>query len=345
MKVSLLKKFDSILCPPCCILGQALGTLFHDRTSSDRPLIVRPGGLGDLIVLCISLEELGLDPRNFHWMIEKRSKDWADHLSLDYSCYDANSFANLWKLAGRFSIVINSEQHFGLSQAAAVVALARQGKTFTFSTNRAAGWASKTVPYDPLNTHETIEFGHLLIQALGLKNPAPQIISRRRKTPPTAKPVVGIGGLQADSRSLSEDRWFRLILDWAGDRKFQIASSPADAPFARRLAERFQTRAEAIRLPFSDLCRVIEAAEEVFTMDSGFMHVASYYGVPVTALFTSGRYKKWLPLSAGSALVKRSDLTCQPCALFGQVPPCPYQYACKELDFSTHKINIRRGTL
>jgi len=63
--------------------------------------------------------------------------------------------------------------------------------------------------------------------------------------------------------------------------------------------------------------------------------------VPTMAIYTSGREQKWRPLALSSASLKRSDLACQPCALFGQVPPCPNHYACKEIDFFTHKIDIR----
>jgi len=286
------------------------------------------------------LEELGLDPKKSYWLIEKRSREWADHLGLDYVCYDVGFPQNLWSLAGRFSVVVNSEQRFGLAQAAAVLMAAKGGRIFSFETNRGAQFADERIPYDPLSSHETIEFSRLLIQSLKLLQPIPDRIMRQRRFPPSGKPVVGLGGFQSKSRSLSKEQWSRLIRDWSRGRDFYITSSPQDTAFAQNLAERFPGRAQPILRPFSQLCQLVQTAEEILTMDSGFLHIASYYGVPTTGLFTSGRAEKFLPLAPHSRLVKRSDLTCQPCALFGQVPPCPYAYACKELDFSAHKINI-----
>jgi ADP-heptose:LPS heptosyltransferase len=108
-----------------------------------------------------------------------------------------------------------------------------------------------------------------------------------------------------------------------------VASAPADRPFAATLAARFPARAEHFQGDFSALCERLAAAEALFTMDGGMVHVASYYGVPTTAVFTSGRARKWAPLAAGSATVRRADLDCQPCTLFGQTPPCPRGHACK----------------
>jgi hypothetical protein len=71
-------------------------------------------------------------------------------------------------------------------------------------------------------------------------------------------------------------------------------------------------------------------------VDGGFLHIASYYGVPVTGVFTSGRESKWAALAPGSRMVRRADLECQPCTWFGQVAPCVHDFACKELDFEKH---------
>ena len=88
------------------------------------------------------------------------------------------------------------------------------------------------------------------------------------------------------------------------------------------------------------LCDLIRASEEVLTVDGGFLHIASYYGVPVTGLFTSGRDRKWAALSPGSRVVRRDDLPCRPCTWFGQVPHCTHNFVCKELDFAAHLRSI-----
>ena len=81
---------------------------------------------------------------------------------------------------------------------------------------------------------------------------------------------------------------------------------------------------------WDDVIAAVKSARRVFTVDGGMVHVASYYGVPVDAVFTSSQHRKWLPWSVGSRIIKRTDLDCQPCTIFALVPECPWQYRCKD---------------
>jgi hypothetical protein len=332
MDVLVLRQLDRA-CWFVTAVGARLASLaVRSRRLDPRPLILRPGGMGDLILLTVAAEELGLKPQGFFWLIERRSRAWADHLQLDAVCYDERLAGSI-QLAGRFSTVINSEQRFGLSQAAALLACGRGSTLTCFHTNRAACWASRCVPYDPGDTHETVAFQKLLAAALGISSANIRQPQRSRRSPVEGLPVAGISGRQAESRAFSEEEWERFIGSWIGAGKFWIASSPADRPFARRLAARFAGRAAVFEGGFDALCRLIQQSEEVLTVDGGFLHIASYYGVPTTAIFTSGRDRKWAPLAPGSRVIRRSGLSCQPCAWFGQVPKCRYGFACKELDW------------
>jgi hypothetical protein len=313
------------------------------RRPDPRPLILRPGGMGDLILLTIAAEELGLDPRDFFWVIERRSRVWAKHLRLDHICYDDGLFARHLQLAGRFSTIINSEQRFGLSQATALLACGRRATVTCFDTNRAAVWACRRVAYDADQSHETVEFQKLLGAALGISGAGERTPKRSRRSPAAELPVVGLGGLQSESRAFSEKEWERFIRHWIGDGEFWIASSETDRPFAKRLEARFGGRASVFEGGFGAMCDLIRHSEDVLTVDGGFLHIASYYGVPVTGIFTSGRERKWAALAPGSRVIRRSDLACQPCTWFGQVPKCRNEFACKEFDFDQRFRADRSG--
>jgi ADP-heptose:LPS heptosyltransferase len=114
-------------------------------------------------------------------------------------------------------------------------------------------------------------------------------------------------------------------------------------PFGRQLIERFENQAELFHGNFSQLCDRIASSEEVLTIDSGFLHIASYYGVPTTGIFTSGRERKWASLARDSSIVRRNDLACQPCTWFGQVPVCAHNFACKDLRMREHLITLSDG--
>jgi hypothetical protein len=328
-----LKRIDRALWPAAMAVAKAGAFLLRGRRPDPRPLILRPGGMGDLILLCVAAEELGCDPRRFFWVIERRSSVWARHLGLDYLCYD-DGLAPHWKIAGRFSVVVNSEQRFGLSQATAALACGRAAALTCFATNRAARRGSQLAPYDPDCTHETVLFQRLLAEALGLEvGPFLSPPSRSRMARADERPVVGLGGLQSKSRAFSEQEWTRFIRARLGERPFWIASSAIDRQAARVLARSFPDQAEVFEGSFDDLCGLIQRSQEVITVDGGFLHIASYYGVPVTALFTSGRDRKWAGLAPGSRALFREGLACRPCTWFGQTSPCPRRFACKEVPF------------
>src|ERR1043166_6030136 len=106
-------------------LGASLFVLRKDPAS--RPLMVRPGGMGDLILLCVAVEALGLTTDRFFWLIEQRSAPWARRVGLEFSCYDDSPLRTHLRLAGRHPLVINTEQRFGLSQATAILTRQRGG--------------------------------------------------------------------------------------------------------------------------------------------------------------------------------------------------------------------------
>ena len=302
------------------------------RELSTKPLIVRPGGLGDLICADVALQELALDARDFAWLIESRSQPWAAHRSLPHLCYDVNPGKTVGQVRGRHSLVINTEQLFGLAEAYALLARAKGGRVVSFATNRGSSWSDATVSYDWRDAHETLEFARLFAAALGLPEPAGPRPPRQRLQPASAPPLVLIAGQQSRSRRLTLNAWAALISRWHPKRPFLIAAAPEDADFAGALVHRFDGLAERFEGSFDELCGQIARSEEILTMDGGGVHIASYFGVPTLALFTSGRDRKWHPLGEGSRIVRRRDLACQPCTKFGQVPPCPYGYACLKLE-------------
>lgn len=337
MGVALLKLLDRPLSIPALTVGFLLGRLagsFRIKGSSGRGVILRPGGMGDLICSCIALERLALDPASFFWVIERRSRLWATYLKLPHLCYDElASLAGLIAKLGSCSLVINSEQRFGLSQALALALRKIGGRVFSFDTNRGSAFADVRVPYDWNQGHEVREFERLFRRALHLpQTHNPLARSRLRRS--AGHLVFGISGADSASRSLELDQWREIIGSWVGMKKFWIAAAPVDGIVARGLAERFPGQAYIFSRTFGELCEFIASAQEMLVMDGGMSHIASYFGIPSTVIFTSGRHSKWAPLGEDSWVVKRQDLLCQPCTVFGQTPPCPYRYRCKELTFS-----------
>jgi heptosyltransferase-2 len=331
VQTSFLKSLDESLYPTACLVASTLASS-APPSSSDKKLIVRPGGLGDLICADIALQELSLDARNFTWLIEGRSEPWAAFRELPHICYDVDVMESARQVRGQYSLVINTEQLFGLAEAYALWARAKGGRLISFETNRGSSRSDRTVAYDWKDRHETIEFARLFASALDRLEPGTVRKPRARVVPSSGPPLVLIAGRQSPSRRLELEAWAALIAKWHKDRPFLIGASPEDAEFADQLARAFNGLASRFAGSFAELCGQISRSEEIFTMDGGAVHIASYFGVPTLALFTSGRDGKWHPLGERSRILRRSDLACQPCTKFGQVPPCPFEYACLKLE-------------
>jgi len=298
------------------------------KKGSERPLILRPGGLGDLILSQIAIENLGKSAQAFDWLIEKRSEAWAKQNNLNYFCYD-DGINWTRKIFGKYELVINTEQLFGLSQAVGLLAKSSSGKIYSFATNRGV-FSSKKIPYDWQDSFEVDEFAKLFAVALKLP-PPPLFCDRKRTIPATDAPLLGIAGLQSPSRTFSVEQLAAMIRPWSKGEKFKILAAPADREFADHFLKLFPGQAEIIAGKFSDACDAIARSERLFSVDGGMVHIATYFGVPTTAVFTSGRDKKWAPRAVGSESIFRADLMCRPCTKFGQVPECPFNYACKNL--------------
>jgi heptosyltransferase II len=287
--------------------------------------------MGDLICADIALQELGLRAQDFLWLIEKRSRPWAEYRGLSFLCYDEHPQRVLGQIWRSHSLVINTEQLFGLAQGCALLAKAPNGRLACFETIRGARRAQIVVPYDWKDAHETLEFARLFAASLDLPEPARRRLPRSRLQPASGPPLLVVAGCQSRSRALGLERWTRLVGSWHRGRRFLIAASPADATLAEQLVHRFGGTASRFEGDFPQLCQAIAQSQEMLTIDGGALHMASFFGVPTLAVFTSGRSRKWAPLAQGSRIIRRHDLPCQPCTKFGQVPPCPIQHQCLEL--------------
>ena len=327
-----LKLSDPVAWP----IAAAAARLVPKRSppASSRVLVLRPGGMGDLILAQLAWEALGMPQTEVEWVIERRSEVWARHARLNYQCYDQNSWATFRRLAGCYPLVINSEQRFGLSQAFAAACVSKGGALWAFATNRGAA-LGRTVPYDWRDEHESSAFHRLFSAAVGRPERIGLIRPVRREMASGPR-VIGLAGLEVPSRRLDEATYVDLIRPWLRSESAVICCSPRDRLFAEALARHWPGQVAVYQEGFDAMCQTIARAPGIFCMDGGMVHIASYYGVPATVVFTSGRRNKWAPLAPGSTLLCRTDLACQPCARFGQVPPCRHGYACKRVGYIEH---------
>lgn len=326
-RATLAKAADRWLAPLSQLVAAQLGP--RVETADAMTTVVRPGGLGDLVCATIALEEIGTRPTSVHWVIEERAMPWALHLGLPHTIIDRR----LLRRASRpqASTVLDLEQRFGLSRAIARTLAPRTATVIGFHTNRGGRRGDGTVPYDARDEHEVIAFSRLFRAAgLGSKDLRGSPL-RARKTPASGAPVVALAGTQAPSRRLSAHDWSSLIRRALSD-DVVITAAPIDMPLARAVQAELGRGATIAPAGFEHVVDAIATAPRVLTIDGGMVHVASYFGTPTTAIFTSGRDKKWRPLAIDSELLMNSRLSCRPCTVFGQTPRCPHAYVCCRIE-------------
>jgi hypothetical protein len=281
--------------------------------------------MGDLICAQIALEELGISPRDFIWIVESRSLPWVKMMKLDHQLIGPKLLTKVAK----YQNVINSEQHYGASQIIAIALAGRSREVTVFSTVRGASISTNICQYSPTRTHEIDSFIDLFVSAKlsGLGDP----FSNTRLKPERGNAlVVALGGGHADSRSLDFQQWYEIILKWTSGSPFQLIAGPVETAIAEQLQRKFGNLCTFEPGSFDSNCQKISTAKRVLTMDGGLTHVATYFGTPTDTIFTSGQDLLWSPRADTSRTFYDPSVKCRPCTMFGHTPRCPVDFACKK---------------
>jgi ADP-heptose:LPS heptosyltransferase len=307
-----------ILDPLSAFAPRFLRSLVGLRARPDLGCIIRPGGLGDLVILTMASLRNNIDVWRIVWVVERRNKSWCELLKMPFIAYD--EFAGI-RLAAKsregFAWVVDSEQTFGLSGLFACRLTPADGKIIGFQTSRAAHLFDITVDHPLSQQHEIETFSQLL-------NAADKVVSlpKREDVPPwephelaCAKGsyvVLALGGRQAHDRALDISVWVKLAaLARQYSDEIYIVGHPADTKFGVELL----VNAPWIkfnyvgRVTFTEVARLIKGAARVVGIDSGLIQVASFFGTAATALFVNQQKKeRWAPLAEGSVCLMPGDL-------------------------------------
>lgn len=322
-KLSVIRALDQLLWPMALLFARLLAKI--PRKQLDQRVIIRPGGMGDLICAQIALETMGLSPKEFIWIVEPRSIPWVKMMNLDHHLI---GLSLLTKVA-KYRNVINSEQHYGASQIIAIALAGRSRDVTVFSTVRGASTSTNICQYSPTRTHEIDSFVDLFSSA-NLSSQKEFDLASRTQSKRGESLVVALGGGHADSRSLDIQQWSEIILKWTAGSPFSLIAGPVETSLALQLQRQFADRCTFVPGDFNSNCEKISAASRVLTMDGGLTHVATYFGTPTDAIFTSGQDLLWSPRAVTSRSFYDPTVKCRPCTMFGHTPRCPVDFACKK---------------
>jgi len=349
VNIPLLKNLDAVI-------GKLSAAIFPAPVHREVPtsitslLLVRPGGIGDAVLLAPAVRSLKKKYPAIHITVlaEQRNAGvfplipGVDRLY----CYDRPREL-LQALRSSYDAVIDTEQWHRLS--AVVARMASAPVKIGFDTNERRRMFTHHVPYSH-DEYEEASFAHLL-EPLGIKTEG--------------------GGTGVPFLSISEDASVTAVglLASLHDQPFVAVFPGASIPERRWGAERFHSVAEALSYfgirtvvvggkedqrqgdrivsgsaglnlagatSLAGTAAVIQRSSLLLSGDSGVLHIAVGLGTPTVSLFGPGRAKKWAPQGDRHIVINR-ELSCSPCTTFGTTPPCPINARCMQ-DISVDEV-------
>ncbi len=331
----------------CRLLGRAAGSddSGRDVRPPQRVLVIRPGGIGDAVLVVPMLQALRetWPSAELDLLLERRNAGvlhdtgLADKIFL----YDRIVRDLPEVMRRKYDVVIDTEQYHRLS--AVVALMTRAPRRIGFRTNDRARLFTATVPYDQ-SLYEVYSFLELAGAATGrvpswsperpffpVSQQALEFTDRVLAELPAATLVAIHPGASIPERRWPTERYARLarmladhgivvvILGGPGDVRTAAAMSRAIGP--------------APHANLAGRCSLIQAAAVVSRMsvyvsaDSGVLHLAYGVGTPTVHLFGPGVLSKWGPPGSKFRSVK-NPVPCSPCTSYGYTPPCCQGLVC-----------------
>lgn len=312
-----------------------------------RILIIRPGGIGDAVLLLPairSLREKFVNSR-IDILAENRNKgifDICEHVN-NLILYDSNPFKTLVKVyRAEYDIVIDTEQFYKLTSVMSY--LSRAPLRIGFDTNRRTLYTHKVAYRHDI--HEIDSFYSLLETLVpeidssnavsGYLNP-PNITndnlrSKINKIKKRYRKTAGIfPGATVEERKWGGENYAKvasiLLNQGTGIVILGGKNEIPDSNIINRI-----TSSEAIldltsKTTLAETTYVISELNLLLSADSGLMHIASGLGIPTVSLFGAGIQNKWGPRGVDNIIINK-ELPCSPCTIFGNTPKCQVNVKC-----------------
>jgi ADP-heptose:LPS heptosyltransferase len=304
-------------------------------------LIIRPGGIGDAVLLASVICSLKKTYPAIHITIlaEKRNVGvfplipGVDRLL----CYD--QICDLIKaLRGSYDVVIDTEQWHRMS--AVVSRITRAPVKIGFDTNERRRMFTHTIPYSH-DDYEVVSFANLMCAVF---TDLPDVVAYESfSLPETAilkaqSMIKSLSGVQRvvalfPGASIPEKRWplqsWRTLAQHLAKNGMGVVvvggkDVVGDADDIIRSLPGINT---AGRLTLVETAAILKQSQLLVSGDSGVLHLAWLTGTPTVSLFGPSNAAKWAPCGDKHLVITRK-LPCSPCSSFGNTPPCPISARC-----------------
>jgi lipopolysaccharide heptosyltransferase II len=339
MNVNLLKRLDRLAGPLLTRLFRKRGSL-PDPPAPRSALVIRPGGIGDAVLLVPALRALqsAYPGCRIDILAEKRNASVFTFCSCirRVHCYDTRSGLGA-ALLGSYDLVIDTEQWYRLS--ALIARLTRAPRLIGFATSERGRLFTDPVSYSQ-DRYEAYSFFSLL-EPLGIA--APAAIETPFLTVPAAALESARGFLTSLSgnpfvalfpgASVEQKQWgtvnFRELAAklCAGGMRVVIVGGEDSRAAGEEIARGGVALNLAGRASLAETAALIGKGRALVSGDSGLLHIAAGLGTPTVSIFGPSDPRKWGPKGERD-LVFGAGLPCAPCSRFGTIPCCPNQACC-----------------
>lgn len=351
MKVRLIKLMDATAGAFLCWLGGWVLHLSRPRpVDPGRPirriLVIRPGGMGDMILLQPLLNSLKhhYPAAALDLVCESRNQGIAalGGCGVETFAYDTEPLRTLVALVQRrYDVAVDTEQFHNFSAVMSWISGAPLRIGFKINPGRNPIY-THLVNYD-LEGYEAGEFMRLL-HPLGICEQA--VVSGALMAYAKPRPAEGSGGVAVlihVGASTRYKRWSvenyaglinRILADAAlalpGDAVIGLVGGPGDVACAREIAGLVDqaTRVAVLAgdVPFARTADRIGRARIFIGGDSGLAHLAVALGTPTVVMFGPSDPRKWGVTGPSNAIVRKA-MACSPCFIFGYHKRC-HSIAC-----------------
>jgi len=306
----------------------------------NKILFIRPGGLGDALLLLPVIEFFAKQypDAEIDILAEARNKSAYMFLNTPHSVELYTGPGTFFRLREKhYDVIIDTEQWYRLSSVYA--RLLKPGRLIGFATNERARLLTDKVSYS-LDDYELESFFRLL-EPLGVV--ADQSDKRlgivlEQKTVEQAKLLlcnddVGQWVAVFPGASLPEKRWptenyCEIVKELQGKGLgVVIVGGETECEVADTIEAETGCTNLAGKTSLSETGCVLVNSNLLITGDSALLHLAASLEVSTVSLFGPSSPAKWSPLGEKHKFLQE-EFECVPCSRYGHIPSCPYDVKC-----------------
>lgn len=333
--ITLMKHFDNWIGGFLTFLFSSYLRPFYYYSPSSI-LIIRPGGIGDAVLLLPMLQQLSaLYPdAKLEVLAERRNAEvfsWSPFVAKVWRYDHPLEFLKLFRQ--HYDLIIDTEQWYRLS--VVVARLLRPSRLIGFATNERSRLLSDPCPYKQ-DEYEAAMFLRLLVPLETYASGLPLEQSGVLVLPPpknvvSTPYVVIFPGASVDAKQWPAERFTEVAL-YCEELGFGVVvvGGNADKGTAQVITRALSHCNNLVgKTSLTESASIVAGTALMISGDTGLLHVAQLLDVPTVALFGPSNPRKW-SREGDRHIVVSASADCSPCSRFGTIPKCCHDLRCMQ---------------